>query len=258
MRISVVIPAYNEAAYIAQAIKSLHNQTFNGRFEIIVVDNNSTDETAQLALRAGAKVIAEPKVGVCAARQTGTQAARGEIVVSTDADTTFDPDWLSTIDAHFTASKDVVAVAGGCRFVHAAWWARVYPRLLFGFVSVFYKLTGRVIYGSATNIAFKKSAFPGYDTTMSQGGDELELLHRLKRKGRVVFDNSNPTYTSARRLSRGMFYSIFVSFFVYYLLEYNLQRLLGRPVFGPCPAFRTNAERRRAIGQRLKAWAPIK
>ena len=83
----MVIPAYNEADYLPAALRSLRAQDFPGAVEVIVVDNGSTDGTAVLARRLGARVVEEHAPGVCASRQRGTLAARGEIVVSTDADT---------------------------------------------------------------------------------------------------------------------------------------------------------------------------
>ena len=82
-RFSVVIPCYNEELYIADALKSLQKQDFTGDYEVIVVDNNSTDNTATLAKKHGAKVVHEKRPGICWARQAGTEAARGEIVIST-------------------------------------------------------------------------------------------------------------------------------------------------------------------------------
>jgi glycosyltransferase involved in cell wall biosynthesis len=75
----------------------LHHQDFAGSCEVIVVDNNSTDDTAALARRHGARVLHEPQPGGCAARQRGTTDARGEIVVSTDADTVHPLDWLNPV-----------------------------------------------------------------------------------------------------------------------------------------------------------------
>ena len=71
VRFSVVVPAYNEAAYIGRALDSLQHQDFDGTYEIIVVDNNSTDSTADVAARYGVRVVSEPQQGVCAARQRG-------------------------------------------------------------------------------------------------------------------------------------------------------------------------------------------
>ena len=119
-----------------------------------------------------------------------------------------------------------------------SWWAEAYPTLLFGLVATIYALTGFVFYVSATNIAVRRTAFPGYDLRLTQGGDELDLLRRLRRRGSVNWVTQNVVTTSARRLQRGLLYNLFVSFLVYYLLAYWLNRLSQRQTFGMAPAFR--------------------
>jgi glycosyltransferase involved in cell wall biosynthesis len=238
VRFSVIVPAYNEAAYLGRALHSLQHQDYDGNYEIIVVDNNSTDQTAAVAARYGVHVVSEPQQGVCAARQRGVECARGEIIISTDADTTQPHDWLRTIDAGFAASDRVVAVAGPCRYENPSWWAKAYPTLLFGMVALIYALTGFVCYVSATNLAARRQAFPGYDLRLTQGGDELDLLRRLRRRGLVSWERRNVVNTSARRLERGLLYNFFMTFLVYYLLAYWLNRLSQRQTFGMAPAFR--------------------
>ena len=110
-RFSVVIPAFNEVDYLGRTLQSLLQQDFEGSYEVIVVDNNSTDGTARLARGYGVRVVDEPEVGVCAARQRGADAAVGEIIVSTDADTVHPANWLRSIDANFS-DLSVAAVAG--------------------------------------------------------------------------------------------------------------------------------------------------
>ena len=116
LRFSIVVPAYNEAAYLGRALQALQDQDYNGNYEIIVVDNNSTDDTVAVAARYGVRIVSEPQQGVCAARQRGVEHAQGEIIISTDADTMQPRDWLRTIDACFAPSEQVVAVAGPCRY----------------------------------------------------------------------------------------------------------------------------------------------
>jgi glycosyltransferase involved in cell wall biosynthesis len=254
IRFSVVVPAYNEAAYLGRALDSLQRQDYDGEYEIIVVDNNSTDDTAAIAARPGVRVVSEPQQGVCAARQRGADCARGEIIISTDADTTQPRHWLRTIDARFAASNQIVAVAGPCRYQNPSWWAKAYPTLLFGLVTVIYVLTGFVFYVSATNIAVRRSAFPGYDLKLTQGGDELDLLRRLRRRGSISWEQQNVVTTSARRLQRGLLYNFFMTFLVYYLLAYWLNRLSQRQTFGMAPAFRQERPRRR---RRLRPLTPV-
>ena len=237
-RFSVVVPAVNEAADIGRCLTSLEAQDYPHPFEVIVVDNNSTDETAAIARAHGATVVFEPHPGVCWARQRGTGSAHGEIVVSTDADTTFDAGWLTRIADAFEREPSRIAVAGPCRWVDGPRWGSLYATALFGIVALVYRLTGRVLYASATNIAFRRSAWRGYDVNLTQGGDELDLLRRLRSMGPVHFELGNPTFTSARRLQRGLLYNVFVTCLYYYLLAYALNRTFGRTVLGTAPQIR--------------------
>ena len=244
LRFSVVVPAFNEASYVGAALTALQKQDFDGDYEIIVVDNNSSDDTAAVAAGYGVRVVHEAEPGVCQARQRGMSEARGEIVVSTDADTMQPVDWLSRIDRTFRSNPRIVGVCGPCRYQNPSWWADLYPKLLFGAVAAVFRLSRRLFYVSATNTAFRRSAFSGYDLTMTQGGDELDLLRRLRRVGRVVWDRHNVVDTSARRLQRGLVYSLFVSFFTYYLLAYWINRISSRRILGMAPAFRQEGRRR--------------
>ena len=83
--ISVVIPCYNQARYLADAIRSVREQTHQP-IECIVVDDGSTDRTSEVAAELGARVLHQPNGGVSAARNAGLSAARGELVVFLDAD----------------------------------------------------------------------------------------------------------------------------------------------------------------------------
>ncbi|MCU1399515.1 MAG: glycosyltransferase family 2 protein, partial [Acidimicrobiales bacterium] len=237
-----VVPAYNESVLLPACLRSLAQQDFTGAFEVIVVDNGSTDLTAEVARQHGAIVVVEPVRGVCSARQTGTESATGEIIVSTDADTTFSTDWLRRIDDVFNADPATVLVAGPVAFVDAPLWARAYPRLLFGVNAAAARHCNGPFYISACNVAFKKSAWSGYNTQLTQAGDELDLLRRIRVEGRAEFDNTNPTFTSSRRLQRGLLYSLFITFFTYYLLDYAISRFTDRTFFGSCPTIRTRAD----------------
>lgn len=248
---SIVIPAYNEAKYIAKTLKSLQKQDYKGNVEIIVVDNNSTDKTVYIASKTGAKVLKEENIGVCWARQTGTAYASGKIIISTDADTIFAKDWLSNIDKSFKQNPNLIAVGGTCHFVNAPYWGKLFETSLYGLVSVIYKLTGKIVHFCAANIAFKKSAWDGYNTNLTQGGDELDLLRKMKKKGPIHYDSQNPVFTSSRRLTRGLIYNIFVTFLTYYVIEYNLSRIFKRPVLGGYPKFRDNHSLKTGLFVRL-------
>jgi len=232
----VVIPAYNEADYLPDTLASLAQQDCPGGFEVIVVDNGSTDATAAVAERAGVRVLHQPQRGVCAARQLGTLAARGELVVSTDADTVHPPGWLRRLSAQF--DDGVVAVAGPCRYTDPPWWAAVFPPLYFSALALGYSMTGRVGYVTATNLAFRRDEFPGYDTALTQGGDEVDLLRRLRRRGHVAWDAGNPVLTSSRRMDQGLTYTVLVSYGYHYAFNLLVNRVAARPLLGPAPAIR--------------------
>lgn len=93
---SVVIPAYNEAAWLPKTLaalkKAMAHTTLSG--EIIVTDNNSTDDTAALARDAGAKVVFEPHNQISRARNTGARQAKGRYLLFVDADTLITPQLL--------------------------------------------------------------------------------------------------------------------------------------------------------------------
>jgi glycosyltransferase involved in cell wall biosynthesis len=245
---SVVIPALNEEEVLPACLESMRGQDFDGTFEVIVVDNGSTDDTAAVAHRYDAVVVSEPTRGVCHARQAGTDVARGAIVVSTDADTVVPSDWLSRIADVFSRCPEVVATAGPCRFTDAPWWALPYTQALFGWVAVWFRLTGRVCYASATNLAFRRSAFPGYERWLTQGGDELAVLRGLRAAGKIHFDRRRTSHTSSRRLHRGLFYSLFFTCLYSYVITYNVNRLVGRPLMGTAPPIREVAGGTRARG----------
>lgn len=244
LRFSVVIPAYNEAATIGDCLDSLLRQDFSEPYEIIVVDNNSTDDTTPIAKSRGVNVIREERQGVCWARQLGSEMASGEIIISTDADTTYGPDWISKIDRKFRSEPTAVATAGPFRFVDAPWWGRIWTGALFGYVHLASRTTKRIPYIAAANVAFRKSEWPGYNTYATQGGDELDLLRNLQARGVVAYIADNPVFTSSRRLSQGLIYNVFVTLFYYYALGYALNRMSSRTLVGMAPAFRSGSNQK--------------
>lgn len=106
--ISVVIPAHNEEIYLADCLKAILAQTVKPN-EIIVVDNNSTDNTAAIAKGfAGVKVVTQKTPGIAAARDAGFNVATGDIIARTDADTHPDPNWLERILESMPPNIDAV------------------------------------------------------------------------------------------------------------------------------------------------------
>ena len=120
--ISLIIPLKNEARNLPKCVKSLLAQKLTATFEILLIDNDSTDETLSLALELARKnkrvrVFEQKKPGSPCARNFGVSQSRGKILVFTDADCTFPPNWLEklTLPLRKTRALPVGATSGDTR-----------------------------------------------------------------------------------------------------------------------------------------------
>jgi len=112
-RVSVVIPVYQGERWIAGCLKSVLDQTFpSDLYEVIVVNNGSTDRTAAIAEGFPVRVVDEPRRGVGSARNAGVAQASGELIVFTDADCVADPNWLAALVGRFDSEPGLGGVGG--------------------------------------------------------------------------------------------------------------------------------------------------
>jgi glycosyltransferase involved in cell wall biosynthesis len=205
--ISIVIPALNEEKFLPDCIKSMMRQDWNGEYEIIVVDNGSSDNTAGVAASLGVIVIECRKRGVAFARQAGAEAARGDIIAQADADTLYPPQWLSQINAYFAGHADAAGLAGRYVYTQSAWWApieRAFRRSLNAVGFLFFRWPASV---SGANFAFRRAAFVmggGYDPA-SLYADQWGIARRVSRSGRVHYDHQSVVTTSARRVAKPIY-----------------------------------------------------
>lgn len=115
--VSVIIPCYNRAHTIGEAIASVHAQT-RVPLELIVVDDASTDGSAEIAERAGARVIRLPENrGNSFARNAGIQAALGDAIAWLDSDDYWEPHHLATVAALLDAYPDAAVASAAVQFV---------------------------------------------------------------------------------------------------------------------------------------------
>lgn len=222
-RLTVVIPAYNEATTLPLTLQALKDQDYPGAFEIIVVDNRSTDLTPQIAALYGARVIREEIPGIAHARQAGFLAAVGEIICSTDADTIVPPNWLTTIVATFSKNPQLLALGGRFDLTGINSPAKLFARLSLPIAFAFDALDhgGNI---SGANFAVRRSAFQkinGFRTELGYGED-IDLGKRLRNIGPIKILSSLRVKTSARR-----FGSDFAPTFQYAITNYA-KTLLGR------------------------------
>lgn len=116
MKVSAVIIAYNEEKYIGRCLQSLEDQSEKPD-EIIVVDNNCTDKTVEIAEKFPlVRVVKEEKQGMIYARNKGFDSAKYELIVRCDSDTMVTVDWLKNIKKHFEENPSLDAMSGPIRF----------------------------------------------------------------------------------------------------------------------------------------------
>lgn len=122
--VSIIIPAYNEENGILKTLSSLSASTTNKTVEIIVVDNNSNDLTAELALAAGVTCITETTQGITPARNTGLRKAGGKFILNADADTIYPPQWIDIMTAPLI-NDTVALVYGNFSFIPSTGTSRI-------------------------------------------------------------------------------------------------------------------------------------
>ena len=137
MRISVIIPTLNRSQTLDRTIASVRGQALSfDQYEIIIVDNGSTDRTRKLvdSLNVNGskplRLIQEPELGLHNARHAGARVAKGEILVFTDDDTSFDRHWLAAYAEAFESHPEMIAAGGPVRPV----WGVAPPQWLLNFM----------------------------------------------------------------------------------------------------------------------------
>jgi cellulose synthase/poly-beta-1,6-N-acetylglucosamine synthase-like glycosyltransferase len=192
--ISVIIPARNEAGNIGQLLKTLQTQMYPEELiEIIVVDDHSTDKTAEVVLQfTGVKLLQLKEEGVNAykkkAIEKGIAAATNQLIVTTDADCIPSPAWLQTIAA-FKAKTNAGFIVAPVVFTTNSQPVQIFQAIDF---MVLQGITGASVYKklhsmcNGANLAYERklfyevNGFAGIDHIAS--GDDMLLMHKVAKK----------------------------------------------------------------------------
>ena len=205
IKVSVIIPVYNEEKYIEDCLKSLIHQTEKPD-EIIIVDNNSTDKTVEIAKKYPVKIVYAKEQGITPARNMGFNAAKYEILARTDADSRVPVTWIARIKKLFTDNPDIVALSGPAKFTdipkikQKAYWQanllyfRLFKRLL----------KQETLFGP--NLALRTSAWKlvKNDICLSDKivHEDTDLSIHIGYLGEILFVKNLVVSSSARRWKR--------------------------------------------------------
>jgi glycosyltransferase involved in cell wall biosynthesis len=193
--ISFIVPAYNENTELPATLRAIHNAAAHVTipYEIVVVDDDSTDDTAELARGLGAGVVSISRRHIAAARNAGARAANGGIFIFVDADTHIAP-------AHISGA--VQALSQGC----AGGGARIFvggrvPAWARSFLGIFSLVYFGLNYGAGAFLFTTRSNFfaiGGFDENYF-AGEELFFTLALRKLGRFTLLKT-PAITSGRKL----------------------------------------------------------
>ena len=223
--LTVIVPVYNEQELIAGCLDSLLDQTLEkDKYEIILIDNNSTDLTAKIALDKGVRVEKELRKGYVHAIRRGIEVSRTNIIAFTDADCRVPPNWTAKILSHFESPNEYVGVGGKLAFYD------MHPFLDKAFQAILY--FNQALPGN--NMAIRREAVTligGIDPEVNLTVDYWLTL-KLRKVGKLKIDRSLMVQTSGRRL-KGAFNSN-VKYFI------NVISLLisSKPLFYDFPDIR--------------------
>ena len=212
LKLSLIIPAFNEEAFIGTCLESVLAQAKASPYdtEIIVVNNASTDRTREVALSyPGVKVVDEPRKGLPMARQAGFLASSGDLVANLDADGILPSGWIDKVMNEFSTHADLAALSGPYVYYDRPLSVNILTWLYYVMGYLLHTLK-ELLFGSwamlqGGNYILRRSALEkigGFDTRIEFYGEETDIANRIRKAGKIKFTFSLPMCTSGRRFEK--------------------------------------------------------
>lgn len=177
MRFSIIIPSYNQELYLAEAIESALSQTFTD-YEVIVIDDGSTDSSLEIARKYPVKVISQVNKGLSSARNTGIMNAIGEYIYPLDADDIMESNCLEMVNRVIVETDaDIVAPSFNTFGLHENPVILIKNPEIDDFI-----LSNRIGYFSAIRRS-KLLECGGYSPRMTHGYEDYHLWFDLLKRG---------------------------------------------------------------------------
>jgi glycosyltransferase involved in cell wall biosynthesis len=203
-QISLIIPAYNEEKYIRACLEHVLKHSDGKFFEIIVIDNASSDKTSEIAREfSGVRVVHEKRKGLTRARQRGFEEATGELLAYIDADTRLPQGWVYSIIEEFAYDKNLASLSGPYIYYDISRWQQLQVKLYWNILAMpLYFIVGYMVVGG--NFVIRKDILQkmsGFDTSISFYGEDTNIARRAQVHGKVKFKPSFAMHTSGRRFA---------------------------------------------------------
>ncbi len=222
---SVIIPTYNEEKYIPFCLKSILTQTFpREKYEIIVVDGYSNDNTVKIAEEMADRVIVTERKGPGDARNTGGRIAKGKVLLFLDADTVITKNFMDVLFRDYLSDPNVV---GGTCDIHPIDGD---PRAvaLYKMINALYRLLYIVGFPHAqTKCCFylkkKFLEIGGFNTRLMVAEDQ-ELAWRMSKKGKMVYVKEVAAFSSMRREKANGYLKTVIDWIKNYLMVATMGR----------------------------------
>jgi glycosyltransferase involved in cell wall biosynthesis len=210
LKLSLVIPAYNEEKLLGQCLSSIIKATREVTFdtEIIVVNNASSDNTEAIAQSfPEVRIVNEPRKGLVMARRAGYIASTGNLIANIDADTIMPAHWIQTVFQEFSTHRNIVALSGPYIYYDLSPFVRFLVKCYYYLGYIDHLFNHHILHKGAMlqggNFVLRKDALEkigGYNLDFDFYGEDTDMATRIQKVGTVKFAFYLPMRTSGRRL----------------------------------------------------------